>query len=572
MPPVSTTSIAELIQAPAQARARAAELIGQTQARALTLSGQGRAQLLQTIGQAGTDVTTSARQLVEQRKVDAANALTMREKQQQIALGDAQLSSMQRATQGRDLLAKAIQAGGDDHKKVYTAMVSAGFPDVAEGYLESATKHDEAWRSLKNGQIADADKALAFEGDQLQRIFQLPDAQRPAAWIAVQGTLKAHGVPTDGLSPIWDNDAAKAQLALTGPKPDLMAVPETSTVINKNDPTAPPIITGTPKAPNSQESKFLLNGKSVQGDYVPGANGQPGKYFYQGQDVTGQASVIPPASIQIQNQNGKNWPGDFEKSGKEFVATIPKQWQRTVEKIANYDEDPTKVASMRGGNREMLTAWVNQVNPSYDASMFTVRAPTRKAFTTGTQGQQITAMNTAIEHLDQLQAAADALANGSFKPGNRAYNYLRDTFGSAMPSNYDTIKNMVDKEVEAVANKGVPTVSGTAEQKALAGTAASPQAIKGYIDTLIPLMGSKVNALHYQYQQAMGPDDPWNPLTPQAKAILEKRGVTPGGTSTAVATAAPVVTATAKEGDTKPIEGHPGTEQTYQGGRWIRTK
>lgn len=27
-----------------------------------------------------------------------------------------------------------------------------------------------------------------------------------------------------------------------------------------------------------------------------------------------------------------------------------------------------------------------------------------------------------------------------------------------------------------------------------------------------------------------------------------------------------------KEGDTKPIPGHPGTEQTYRGGKWIRTK
>jgi len=35
---------------------------------------------------------------------------------------------------------------------------------------------------------------------------------------------------------------------------------------------------------------------------------------------------------------------------------------------------------------------------------------------------------------------------------------------------------------------------------------------------------------------------------------------------------APTATGQAKEGDVKPIPGHPGTEQTYKNGKWIRTK
>lgn len=243
----------------------------------------------------------------------------------------------------------------------------------------------------------------------------------------------------------------------------------------------------------------------------------------QPQDVTSRVRPIPPAAGNA-NQNP---PGDWNVTGDDFLKTIPPQWRRTVEKISHYEEDPTKVASMRGGMRETLTQWVNQVNPTYDQSSFAIRNPTRKAYTTGTQGQQITSMNTAIEHLDMLQTAADALQNGNFKPGNAAYNAWKDTFGSAPPSNYQTIKGMVDKEVEAVANKGVPTVSGTAEQKALAGQAASPGQIKGYIDTLIPLMGSKLHALDYTYRQAMGADDPFKPLTPRAEQILAKRGFNP---------------------------------------------
>lgn len=241
-------------------------------------------------------------------------------------------------------------------------------------------------------------------------------------------------------------------------------------------------------------------------DYVPNKDGSGGKWLYQGKDVSGDVTAIPAASIQVLNRMG----GADQPSA-------------TAKAIAEYRIPPPSSRALASPAGEMLMAQVMAANPDYRADMFANRAPTRKAFTSGTQGQQITAMNTAIEHLDQLQAAADALKNGDFKPGNSAYNSLKETFGANAPTNYETIKNMVDKEVEAVANKGVPTVAGTAAQQALAGKSASPDQIKGYIDTLIPLMGSKVNALTYQYKQAMGENDPYDPVTPQAKAILEKR-------------------------------------------------
>jgi hypothetical protein len=163
-----------------------------------------------------------------------------------------------------------------------------------------------------------------------------------------------------------------------------------------------------------------------------------------------------------------------------------------------------------------------------------VRAPTRKAYTTGPQGQQLTAMNTAIEHLDQLQAAADALQNGTFKPGNAAYNALADLFGSGAPTSFATIKEKVDKELDAVASKGVPTVSGAAAQKAIGGVSSSPESIKNYIDTSIRLLGSSQNALREPYKRAMGANAPFDPLTPEAKAVLLKRGFDPENPTAAV--------------------------------------
>ncbi len=54
-------------------------------------------------------------------------------------------------------------------------------------------------------------------------------------------------------------------------------------------------------------------------------------------------------------------------------------------------------------------------------------------------------------------------------------------------------------------------------------------------------------------------------------SVKQTYGLTNATPETVPQAAAPVA-AGAKEGDVKPIPGHPGTEQTYRGGKWIRTK
>lgn len=267
----------------------------------------------------------------------------------------------------------------------------------------------------------------------------------------------------------------------------------------------------------------------------------------------------------VAGQINANPPGDWTKQGSDFLSTIPAQWRTTVQKIAQYDEDPSKVASMRGGMRETLMNWVNQVNPEYDSTMFTNRAPTRKAFTTGTQGQQINAMNTAMGHIDQLTDVAAALGNGSFVPGNALWNSVKTTFGADAPTNFDTLKDALAGEVSSVLSKGSATVSGIADAKEKIKSASSPEQLAGYVKTLIPLMGSKLSELNFQYHQAMGERDPFQALSPESVKILTKHGFDPAHITIAGGGGA-------KEGETKPIPGFPGTEQTYKGGKWIRTK
>lgn len=246
------------------------------------------------------------------------------------------------------------------------------------------------------------------------------------------------------------------------------------------------------------------------------------------QDPAMHALLIATRQAALTAAQGKNTTaGNFETTGDEFLKTIPIEWRKTVEKIARYDEDPTKVASMRGNMREKLMQWVNQVNPAYDQSQFANRTPTRKAYTTGTQGQQIAAINTAIGHLDQLAPIVAKLDNSSFTPGNAALNKLRTIFGSSKVTNFDTLKDALAGEVASVLSKGAATVSGIAAEKEKIHAASSPEQLADYVKTQIPIMGSKLAGLDYAFHQAMGEDDTFSALSPSSKKILAKFGFDP---------------------------------------------
>ena len=226
-------------------------------------------------------------------------------------------------------------------------------------------------------------------------------------------------------------------------------------------------------------------------------------------------------------RTGTEFPGDFNKTGDDFLLTIPQQARATVKSIANYDIDPAKTVSMRGNGRERIMAYALQANPDYDASMFSVRAPMRKAFTSGKQGQQVNSLNTAMRHLDQLDVLAAELETGGFVPGNRAVNALATMFGAAAVNNFNALKDALTGEVDNVLSMSGSTVSGRAEARDKINASQSPTQLAGYVNTIIPVLGSKLVELDGQYRRVMGERDPLQLLSPDARNILIRRGFDP---------------------------------------------
>jgi hypothetical protein len=168
---------------------------------------------------------------------------------------------------------------------------------------------------------------------------------------------------------------------------------------------------------------------------------------------------------------------------------------------------------------------VAQADPQWSEQ----RAQIRKAFTTGPDGRNIGALNTATVHLEQFGDAAAAMANGSFfVPGNQAYNALRTAFGATAPTNLAQLKAAVAGEM-ASALKGQATDPEIQTLSENLKAAATPAQFVGAVETNLHVLGAKLNTYHERYQQQSPNDTVWSPVLPAARAVYQKHGFDPTG-------------------------------------------
>ena len=219
---------------------------------------------------------------------------------------------------------------------------------------------------------------------------------------------------------------------------------------------------------------------------------------------------------------GAPQPGQQPKTGMEFLGTLPPAMANRVQAIASGAvQGYTGRAAASGPGAQMMAA-VQQ----YDHSWTEQRAKTRSSFTTGKQGDNIGALNTATVHLDQLAEAAKEMKNGTFRPGNDAYNRLAAAFGASAVTNFDTLKSAVAGEM-ATALKGNATDQEIHEISKNIQNSNSPDQLAGFAQTSLHTLGAKLNTYDERYHAISSADDPWTPVLPSARAVYQKYGINP---------------------------------------------
>lgn len=190
--------------------------------------------------------------------------------------------------------------------------------------------------------------------------------------------------------------------------------------------------------------------------------------------------------------------------------------------------DPQTLRMMIRGNPGFIQQ-VKAADPNFDEADIDNRFNTLKEFTstsTGKAGGQVLALNTLIHHADLYLQTADALKNGSFVPGNAAYNAVASAFGSAPPTNAALVGRFLAGETGKVATGGVPAEGEINGILSKLGTNASPDQIRGAAQTLLGIAAGRMQPLQERVNNAkIG--NVVQVLGPDAKSILSRRGFDP---------------------------------------------
>nr|MDP9114647.1 hypothetical protein [Acidobacteriota bacterium] len=125
-------------------------------------------------------------------------------------------------------------------------------------------------------------------------------------------------------------------------------------------------------------------------------------------------------------------PKQQTATGDDYIGTLSPSLAAQVKAISE-GRAALPPASARSQAAISLRNAVFHYDPQYSDQ----RAQIRKAFTTGPDGKNIGALNTATVHFGQLQEAAEAMKNGTFQPGNQVYNYIATKFGASAPTDYN---------------------------------------------------------------------------------------------------------------------------------------
>ena len=229
----------------------------------------------------------------------------------------------------------------------------------------------------------------------------------------------------------------------------------------------------------------------------------------------------PALQTAVPGLGGGPGPDASKLTGEEYLNTLPPGTAAQVRAI-NEGRAVMPSGSTRSQAAIQIRNAVFQAYPGYSDQASQVR----KAFTTGPDGRNIGALNTATVHLDQLSDAATALKTGDAQLINRAMNALKTSFGAAAPTNFEALKNAVAGEL-ASALKGNATDPEIANVARSIQAANSPAQLSGVVETNLHVLGAKLSTYQQRYQQQIPGDQAWNPILPAARGVFQKHGFDP---------------------------------------------
>lgn len=192
--------------------------------------------------------------------------------------------------------------------------------------------------------------------------------------------------------------------------------------------------------------------------------------------------------------------------------------------IANYQQPPLSSFAMAKPYGGSIMAKVMDINPSYDAKNYGTAQQTANAFAKGSQGNTVRSINVAMQHLDTLGQAADALNNGNMQLFNKVSNFVSSQTGAPAPTNFNAVKDLVANEItKAIVGSG-GGVSDRDKAQQTIGAANSPAQLKTVMDSYRTLFTGQLGGLRTQYEAGTQRKDFDKMLSPETLNLIQSKG------------------------------------------------
>lgn len=237
-----------------------------------------------------------------------------------------------------------------------------------------------------------------------------------------------------------------------------------------------------------------------------------------------QKTLVPTATFNLQNSGLSGGSGGQPSALVSAVASGQMKWSDVI--------SPRTPMSVK----QQFASEVRALNPSFNSGDFDVEKQQREAFTSGAYSQQLTAINTAREHMKTFQDLAANLGNGNVQILNKLGNTFGVQFGSDNVGNFNIAKQAFSSEV-GKAFAGASVAEG--DRKDIGdqiSAASSPKQLAGIARTADALLAGKQTSLKNTYQSGQSGHPNFGDSTPAPQGsnagIRAPGGVSVGSTIT----------------------------------------
>lgn len=213
-------------------------------------------------------------------------------------------------------------------------------------------------------------------------------------------------------------------------------------------------------------------------------------------------------------------------TGEEFLKTLPQPIADQVKGIADGRIAFPGGFALKSPYWQRMVTLVSQYDPNFDAVNYNARNKTRSDFTSGKSAQNITAFNTAIQHLDTLYNSIDGLENSGFRVWNKIANPIRENadpkYAAAMQK-FQTARTAVADELTRAFRGMGGNVHDIIQWEKNINSADSPEALRASISQAIELLNGRLESVADQYNRGMGTTkQPIELLSPKAQEAVRK--------------------------------------------------